>query len=345
MKRSSLLLTGALLGGAMLLSPGTLWAQYPAYMFPAGLDRGPNRAPLFGYATPYPYVAHPAVNDYVTEQQGSLLREEVYRSRSDTRRKIFDERRYYQQNSPTYEELRQASLKQRYDQAVNNPPLRNIWNGDSLNDLAAVIHNTEASTGVRGPTVDLNRDVVDNINWTTDPNVPGVAMIRNGSKDLRWPGTLAEPRYEAERQAIGRLLDEAVNAARTASPAAGRVVAQLQDRLADLREDVREQRFTETPENYLGAIGYIRRLGDAVVALRNPGAFRVLSDRIQATTVADLLDQMHGRGLRIAAAVPGRESYYTALYDAMSDYQRGLARQSKSDRQNASARANTNRFE
>lgn len=333
---SSLRLKAALLATAVVALPGTSnaqwfwpWANQPA----AYGDRGANRAPLFGYPSPYPYSGRGGLpNDDVISQQANLLRQEVYRSRSDTRMKIFDERRYYRENTPTFEQGRQKSLSERLSQATNNPPIQAVWSGATLNDLATVIRQKEADSGVRGPTVDLGRDVVENINWTTDANTPSVAPVRNGSKDQRWPALLKTAQFEPQRREIAQLLDEAVAAARERSPEARSLVGQFQRKLDALREDMRELRFVADPQDYMDASGYLRRLSDAASGLRNPGAFRVLNERIAANTVEGLLDQMTARGLRIAPASPGDESYYTALYDAMAGYERGLNRMASGSR-------------
>ena len=347
MFHNSLRLKLAVLGslGSLVVLPGTSQAQWwwPSWypQMSAYGDRGANKAPLFGYPSPYPYSGRGGLpNDDVISQQANLLREEVYRSRSATRMKIFDEWKYYRDNTPTYEETRQRSLKDRLSQAVNNPPLSAIWSGATLNDLVSIIHQTETAAGVRGPTVDLARDVVASINWTTNPDAPGLGMVKNGSTELRWPATLALARFEPQRREIARLLDEAITAARERSPNARKLASQLSDRLDAMREDLRALRPTETPEEYLEAAGHLRRMSDAVASLKNPGAYRLLGERIQAGTVGDLVDQMTARGLRIGAAAPGDESYYTALYDAMATYERGLNRMTKGEgRANARAAA------
>jgi hypothetical protein len=241
---------------------------------------------------------------------------------------IFDEWYHSHVNPLTYEEQRQESLEQRFHQALNNPPLPAILSGVSLNDLATIIRQTESSTGLRGATVVLPRDAVEHINWTTGSNSSGVGMIKNGSKDLRWPATLMLARFGPQRGEVGRLVDEAVATARDRSPA-GSLADQIGKRLDAMREDLRDLRFTESTQNYLDAAGYLRALADAVDGLRNPGAYRVLDERIRAGTVADLVDEMSFRGFRIGAAAPGDESYYTALYEALDGYARDLNHQTR----------------
>jgi hypothetical protein len=326
---SSLRLKAALVGTALVALPGASNAWWwPTEPQPAAYgDRGAHRAPLMGYPSPYPYSGRGGLpNDDVISQQANLLRQEVYRSRSATRMKIFDERRYYRENTPTFEQERQKSLSDRLSQATNNPPMPAILSGATLNDLATVIRQKETASGVRGPTVELSRDVVDAINWTTDANTPSVGLVRNGSKDVNWPSLLNSSHFEPKRQEVARLLDETVVAAGERSPKARQLAGRLQRELEAMREDLREMRFAADPQDYVDAVGQIRRLEDAATGLRNPGAFRVLNERIAANTVEGLVDQMTARGLKIGAAAPGNESYYTALYDAMAGYERGLNR-------------------
>jgi len=313
---------------ALLLAPSAVFAQNnnnnnqprPAQ------ERGQGaKAPLFE-GSPYPFTARGMPVDDVISQQAQLLREELYRSRSASRMQAFDEKRYYRMNTPSYEQTRQAEMRERLSQAVNNPPAGAIRSGATLNDLATIIRETEVAAGTRGPTVNIDKDVVERINWTTDDDTPGVGLLRNGSNGLNWPDTLALSRFEPRRREIARLVDETVDAARSRSPMARSLAGQLSDKVEALREDLRELRFSESPDNYIEAVGYLRQLGDTTRALKNRGAFRVLSERINAGTVAELVDQIAARGLKIGPAAPGDESYYTALYNAMSDYERGLNR-------------------
>jgi hypothetical protein len=238
---------------------------------------------------------------------------------------IFDDWYHSHVNPLTYEEQRQESLEQRFHQALNNPPLPAVLSGASLNDLATIIRQAQSATGVRGATVVLPREAVEHINWTAGSNSSGVGMVKNGSKDLRWPATLMLARFGPQRGEVARLVDEAVATARDRSPA-GSLADQIGKKLDAMREDLRDLRFTESTQNYLDAAGYLRALADAVDGLKNPGVYRVLDERIRAGTVADLVDQMSFRGFQIGAAAPGDESYYTALYDALDGYARDLNR-------------------
>jgi len=293
-----------------------------------GVDRGPDRAPLFGYgASPYPYTWSGKPNDDVVMQQANLLREEVYRSQSATRQRIFDERMYIARNTPSYEQLRQQALQSRYSQALNGPPLSAVWSGATLNDLVSMIRDSETASGGRGPTVELDPQVIERINWTANSDTTGLGMVRNGGKSLTWPALLMGDSHERDRQQLAALVDQAVRDVRLASPNAGRVITQASAMIGQLRDDLRAHVTDLDPQQYLDAQSLLRRLGDSLTALREPTANRVLQTKVQAATVADLVDQINAKGLRIAAAAPGDESSYSSLYNALSTYQRGLTRQ------------------
>ena len=255
-----------------------------------------------------PAAAPPATPDADTGQQNS------------SRRSVFDEWKAPRAVTASYEDHRQAALQERFRQALDNPPNSAIRSGVSLNDLVTIIRETETATGSRGPTQPLSRDAVEHINWTTGSSALGVAMVKNGSKELRWPDTLMQARFGPQRAEVGRLVDEAVAHARDHSPSTPRIASEIADRIDAIRDDLRD------PKDYLEAAGFLRQLGDAVVGLKDPGAYRLLGEGIRAATVNDLVDYMTTSGLQIGAAAPGDESYYTALYDALSTFERGLAR-------------------
>jgi hypothetical protein len=236
---------------------------------------------------------------------------------NDSRPSAFDEGKASPASS---EDQRQAALEERFRQALDNPPNSAVRSGASLNDLVTIIRETETATGSRGPAQPLSRDAVEHINWTTDSSTLGVAMVKNGSKELRWPDTLMQARFGPQRAEVGRLLDEAVAHARDRSPSTRRIATEIADRIDAIREDLRD------PKDYREAAGFLRQLGDAVAGLKDPGAYRLLGEGTRAATVNDLVDYMTTSGLRIGAAAPGDESYYTALYDAMAAFERGLAR-------------------
>jgi hypothetical protein len=293
-----------------------------------GVDRGPDKAPLFGYgASPYAYTWSGKPNDDVVMQQANLLREEVYRSQSATRQRIFDERLYIARNTPTYEQLRQEALQTRYSQALNGPPLSAVWSGATLNDLVSMIRDSETASGGRGPTVEVDPQAIERINWTANGDTTGLGMIRNGGRNLTWPTLLTGDAYARDRQQLAGLIDEAVQGVRAASPNAVKAIGQASAMVGQLREELRGQVTDLDPQLYLDAQAFLRRLGDSLTALREPTASRVLQAKVQAATVADLVDQISAKGLRIAAAAPGDESAYSSLYNALSTYQRGLARQ------------------
>jgi hypothetical protein len=310
-----------------------------------GVDRGSDRAPLFGGygASPYPYTWSGKPNDDVVMQQANLLREELYRSQSATRQRIFDERMYIARNTPTFEQLRQQALQWRYSQALNGPPLSAVWSGATLNDLVSMIRDSETASGGRGPTVEVDPQVVERINWTANGDTTGLGMVRNGGKSLTWPALLMGDGHERDRQQLAALIDEAVRDVRTASPNAGRIITQASAMIGQLRDELRAKVTELDPQQYLDAQSFLRRLGDSLTALREPTANRVLQTKVQAATVADLVDQINAKGLRIAAAAPGDESSYSSLYNALSTYQRGLKRQPGDNKGKEVAAAN--RFE
>ena len=64
---------------------------------------------------------------------------------------------------------------------------------------------------------------------------------------------------------------------------------------------------------------YLRELNQSMKVLQDPNVSNYFTGKYQATgnTVAELVQNMVGRGLTFAPAAPGDEPYYTAALHAM----------------------------
>jgi hypothetical protein len=259
-------------------------------------------------------------------QQSSLTYEQVRSARMDNRRKQFDEMRYEQANTPTTEDIRQANIEAQVRRSRFDPPPTEIWAGKSLNDVMLGINRAQTATGLQGPAVPLDQNLLLNINFTDGTTVGSAGALRAGTPE--WPFALNGERFSAERKKIDQLLGDAVKQLTVQGRVDAGTFNGLRDSLNALRAKVRASLDEMSPDDYMAANRFVSQLQDNVKSLNDPNAKRMFSNSWLASvnTVGDLMSQMNGQGLRFAPATSGGEAAYNALYRAMISYDAGLNR-------------------
>jgi hypothetical protein len=104
------------------------------------------------------------------------------------------------------------------------------------------------------------------------------------------------------------------------------LLTDMQHDLGGLSERLSGSGSDLSPSQYIEARRYLNQVGDAVAALSDPkvGAYLNPGWAGKARNVADLTNFMARSGLRFAAATPGDEPAYAALYRALADFDAGL---------------------
>jgi hypothetical protein len=109
-------------------------------------------------------------------------------------------------------------------------------------------------------------------------------------------------------------------------------VKDMQNDLAALTERLNGSVGDLSPSQYIEARRYLNQVADAVAALSDPkvGYYFNPNWAGKARNVADLVGYMARSGLRFAAATPGDEPAYTALYRALADFDAAMPQAAKS---------------
>jgi hypothetical protein len=255
-------------------------------------------------------------------QQAFLLREQVRAEQLDNRRRVFEQYRYEQANTPTLEEQREFRRQQEFWRSWNDPPLTEIWSGTALNHLLRAIQRSRSEEGFRGEFVPLDAELVRRINVSSGRS-GSVGVFRQG-EDLRWPLALQSEVFVKERTEIDKLARKAVS-----QVASGKPDVQTLDSLAQanarIRQVLRENARAMSSTDYFPALRFINQLIDSTRALRDPGAVSFFSDwTLTARDVGELIAQMTQKGLQFAPAAVGDEAHYTSLHRSLVSYGAGL---------------------
>jgi hypothetical protein len=301
--------------------------------------------PNIGYAPPRPTTIVPGywgtgnqlggfvsgVSDVINSQgnfmiqraQANLMREQVNQAKLDTRRKTIEEWQYERAVTPSAEDIRLKNQMLLYQRAQNDPPLTEILNGDALNTLLQHVQQAQSS-GVRGPTVLLNQEMLKKINVTDGNSNGAIAMLQANGK-LRWPLCLRGAAFAEYRQRIDQLVPQLVQQANSGGVDPD-TLGQVQQTIESIRKRLKKSLDTLSSSQSMEARGYLNQLAAALQTLQDPSATNYLSGKWSArgATVAELTENMTREGLRFAGHGQADEAAYRALYNALLAYDKGL---------------------
>jgi hypothetical protein len=149
-------------------------------------------------------------------QEAYLLREQVRAAELENRRRVIEQHRFEQANTPTLEEQREFRRQQEFWRSWNDPPLTEIWSGQALNNLLRAIQQARSQHSYQGTYVPLDPELVRRINVTSGRS-GGIGLFRPG-EELRWPGPLLGTDFDKDRAAIDKLSRQAVDQVAAGKP-------------------------------------------------------------------------------------------------------------------------------
>jgi hypothetical protein len=260
----------------------------------------------------------------VNQQQAYLTREQVRSERIANRRKIFDEYLYEREKTPTPEEERQRHQLDQLNRSRNNPPVTEIWSGKALNDILADLRKLSTKAPQAGQLVNiqqlpLDEDGFKHINVTQGGG--SIGLLKNEGR-LKWPAALAGPDFKEQRDRVNSLAQAAIRQAEFNNQVDPGTLTQLSNDVDNLHSQLRKNGGDLPFAVYTEAKTFLNNLDDAVSGLRQQSVGNYFTGKfaIKAKTVPELVDFMTKQGLQFAPAVPGDESAYVALHQALANY-------------------------
>jgi hypothetical protein len=259
----------------------------------------------------------------LTTQQAKIVREQARREAIETRRATLQQQEYERNDwlrriDP--ETQHQKDLDRALRRSMGDPPSSEIWAGIALNALLKDIQNAQTAS-VRAPGVPLDPEWLPHINVTTGvASTAGVGMLKDLTK-FNWPLPLRKALFQKERAQIEEMTRQAV-----AMAPGGNIDADLLDKLneavGDLEERIRIRAPDMTPTQVVQSTRYVHELKDSLRGLQDPNVANYFNGKWKAegNTVAELVANMTGQGLKFAPATSGDEPTYTVLHRAMVTY-------------------------
>jgi hypothetical protein len=269
----------------------------------------------------------------VNTQQAYLTREQVRSERIANRRKVFDEYLYEREKTPTAEEERQRHLLEQLNRSRNNPPVTEIWSGKALNDLLADLRKFPSKPDVAQlatfQQLSLDEDTLKHINLTKGTG--NIGLLKNEGR-LNWPVALNSPEFKDQRERVNSLIQAAVRQAEFNSQVDPGTLTQLSNDVDNLHKQLRKNGGDLPFALYTEAKTFLNNLDDALSALRQRDVGNYFTGKfaLKAKTLPELVEHMAKQGLQFAPAVPGDESAYAALHQALANYDLAVQAQTAS---------------
>jgi hypothetical protein len=278
--------------------------------------------PFGGYMNGAANVINSQGNFMVSREQANQMKQETKRSKLQTRRAQLDEYNYERKNAPTTEDQAERARIEQLRYSRNDPPLTVIWSGKALNDLMLGIQR-QLTQGVRRPDIPLAPDIVSHINVTGGQGDASLTLLKNGGR-LQWPYVFIDDLFTSDRQQLDKLAIQAYSQAAN-GPVDPTIVRDMTRISASLKDKLRGNAAKLDPNSYIGGQRFLTELDATLSALQRPDVSNYLNGAWQARgdTVAQLVANMTGQGVRFGPAGQADQSSYTALHRGMATYYEG----------------------
>jgi hypothetical protein len=264
-------------------------------------------------------------------QQSNIMKEQVKQAKLDTQRQMIQEWQWERSLQPTLNQVQEKQWMEGVQFARGNPPGARIWSGEVLNILLKDIQMAESATGVRGPMIPLDSEILSRINVTTgtqtSSNKGSLGMFRDGAK-FDWPLAMTEDHFDKGRAEVEQFTTTAVKQLMTAGKAEPKTLRGLNQSLTRLRADLKTQVAEMPAGDYTRSVRYINELMDAAKQMQNPNAGNYFNGqwRAQGNTIGELVSNMTNKGVSFAPVTPGNEPSYNSLYQSLRTYNLAVAR-------------------
>src|SRR5262249_30684741 len=161
------------------------------------------------------------------------------------------------------EDLRQANIEAQIRRARNDPPPTEIWSAKSLNDVLTGIQRTETGTGLQGPAVPLDQELLRHIHFTDGTTVGSPSNLK-ARQPLEWPNGLTGDRFSAERMKVDQLMNEAVKQLTVQGRVDSGTINGLRDNLNAMKAKVKGAVDDLSADDYMEANRYLNQMSDTV---------------------------------------------------------------------------------
>jgi len=279
--------------------------------------------PFNGYLTGVASVTAATGQYWNDIQQARITREQARQMSYDTARQRVELEAWYESRKMKTQDLIDNQVRTDLERARRDPPMTEIWSGQSLNALLNNILKHPRPTS--GPHIPLSQEILQGINLIDRTSRANISLAKEEGR-IAWPLGLQEEEFDEPRERFSKLFAQAISQINSGSLPEVRDLRQMRRDLETMQQKLEEQIQTLSPGTYISCRRTLNQLREQLAGLSNPSLCRSCQTwRQKARTVADVVNVCLTTGLHFGPAVaPGDERAYTAFYFQLRNYERAL---------------------
>lgn len=252
------------------------------------------------------------------QEQARILREQAMQAKIDTERKRFDHNMYIRANTPTYtqEQAKIAATTLKRIQTMSTAT--EIANGRALNILLDDIRKLPTKKAALDP-LPVSEDVLRSLNIVKGAG--NVGLLR-GEGAFLWPLGMLDVLTPEEQKKVEQTAQAAMTKA-SKGHIDQNLIRDLNAELAMVRDKLNRKATALSAPQLVECKRFLADFEEAAIGLeKGEASVNVQYQKFISggKTVQDLSDYLISNGLRFAAASPGDEAAYRALYASMVQF-------------------------
>jgi len=314
------------LGGLALLAAthGEAGAQY---YYPGGVGYGGNG---FGGWSETPqgtiaqglgaYAAGAGVYNYDAAVAGSINENTVIQYNQYLYNSMLEARRRYNREHAVRLKMSDAQYQARLARIRDNPSQADIDSGDALNMLLDQLSDPKVMQGssLRLANATVGGQAIKDIPFRDETDAITLSLDEM-TDPKNWPAPLRADAFKAEREAYQKAVDDALEEDKQGS-IKPETIARVRNAVSALYQKVGETIPKTQRPDHADSMNYLKGLAGMSRMLEKPNVEAVLAEleKVQTTTVGNLLAFMHTYSLRFApATTPKQRAVYRDLLPLM----------------------------
>jgi hypothetical protein len=273
-----------------------------------------------------------AEGDYLVKfQEAKIVREQVRAARLENRKKEWEQWAWEQDFKENYKWIAiERDAKATLHQGLESSPTK-IIDGWSLNVLRDVLSKNKGKF-TSNKTVSLD-GIVPKINMTTE----AIGRVNIGLLQLEalpWPLLLRKDYFTAIRESADQnhftIREEVLVKGNYPAATFGALRTNLNALEKMCQEMVKNPKSEEevvSCDDSINANRFLKELKRLLTAMEGDTtglSIKRIREPVQATTVAELVDQMDQKGIKFGPALQGNEQFYYALHNKLAEAVRNL---------------------
>ena len=275
------------------------------------------------------YAAGLGTYEVEDAQAGSINTDTVLRLNQYLYQSQVEAQRRYNAQQTRRLNLDKAHYDAHLEQIRDHPTESNIDSGDALNAILNQISDPKILTGsaLRLANGSVSPKAIKEIPFRDETDAITLSLD-NLTDTKSWPLPLRSDDFKSEREAYSKAVDDALEEDKDGGSLKPETIKRVRESVAQLYKKVNETIPKTQQPDHLDSINYLKGLAGLSRMLEKPNVEAIIAEleKVQTTTVGNLIAFMHAYNLRFAPAVtPAQRAVYRDLYPLMADTREKIA--------------------